>query len=216
MIEKIKKIIWNILIKLRIGGVVQLFLASGLRDDGWFESFNTKRSIDKNGDPIPWCTYPFIKFIEPRLTKDFIVFEYGSGNSTLWYSSRVKEITAVENDKEWFDTVSKKLLSNASVIYRNLDYDREYCKAVVTTGKKFHLIIIDGRDRVNCVKNSINSLYDDGVVVFDNSDLSKYSDATHFLFNLGYKKIDFWGLSPVTGHNNCTSIFYKNNNCLNI
>ena len=103
MIKKIKQVIWNILIKLKIGGAVQLFLASGLRDDGWFESFNTKRSIDKEGNPIPWCTYPFIKFIEPKLNKDFSVFEYGSGNSTIWYAQRVKEIISVENDEDWFN-----------------------------------------------------------------------------------------------------------------
>ena len=107
MIIKIKQIIWNILIKLKIGGAVQLFLASGLLEDGWFESFNTKRSINKIGNPIPWCTYSFIKFIEPRLKKDFKVFEYGSGNSTLWYAKRVAEITSVENDFGWYNSVSQ-------------------------------------------------------------------------------------------------------------
>lgn len=216
MIKKIKQVIWNILIKLKIGGVVQLFLASGLRDDGWFESFNTKRSIDKEGNPIPWCTYPFIKFIEPKLNKDFSVFEYGSGNSTIWYAQRVKEIISVENDEDWFNKVSSSLPANTEVIYCELKYDGEYCRKVTTQNKIYRIIIIDGRDRVNCVKHSINCLSDDGVIVFDNSNLSQYSEGISFLIAKGYKKIDFWGISPVTGHNNCTSIFYKHDNCLDI
>jgi len=216
MIIKIKQVIWNILIKLKIGGVVQLFLASGLREDGWFESFNTKRSIDKDGNPIPWCTYSFIKFIEPRLKEDFKVFEYGSGNSTLWYAEKVGEITAVENDFNWFNKVSTSLPANAEAIYCEVKYDGEYCRKVMMQNKEYSIIIIDGRDRVNCVKHSINCLSDDGVIVFDNSNLSQYSEANSFLISNGFKKIDFWGLSPVTGHNNCTSIFYKHNNCLDI
>lgn len=217
MKKKIKQLVWNVLIKLKIGGVTQLYLASGLRDDGWFESFNTKKSIDKDGNPIPWCTYPFIKFIEPRLKKDFKVFEYGSGNSTLWYSKRVDEITAVENDLDWYKNVSSSIPANANIIYSDLNYeDGEYSQQVTKTGKKYNIIIIDGRDRVNCIKHSINSLTDDGVIVFDNSNLAKYSEGNRFLITKGFNKIDFWGLSPVTGHNNCTSIFYKNNNCLGI
>jgi len=216
MVNKFKKLIWDILIKLKIGGVVQLLLASGLRDDGWFESFNTKKSIDKNGNPIPWCTYPFIKFIEPRLKKDFKIFEYGSGNSTLWYAKRVSEITAVENDLEWYKNVSSSMPSNAQVIYCELKYDGDYCRQVAKQNKLYNIIIIDGRDRNNCTKLCIESLTEDGVIVFDNSNLTQYTEAIEFLASIKFKRIDFWGLSPVTSHTNCTSIFYKSNNCLMI
>ncbi len=216
MISKIKNLIWKLLIKLKLGGAIQLMLTGGLLDDGWFNSFNSKQSIDKNGDPIPWCTYPFIKFIGSRLKKDFLVFEFGSGNSTLWYSDRVKNIIAVENDKEWFDIISSKLPKNAQINFKKLDYDGEYCRSALNSNFKFNIIIIDGRDRGNCIKNSINSLTENGVIIFDNSDLPQYQEGVSFLIGQGYKKIDFIGLSPVTPHNNCTSVFYKQLNCLGI
>jgi hypothetical protein len=214
MIKKIKQVIWNILIKLKIGGVIQLFLASGLREDGWFESFNTKRSIDKDGNPIPWCTYSFIKFLEPRLKKDFKVFEYGSGNSTLWYAEKVGEIMAVENDLDWFKNVSSLMPNNAKVIYCELKYDGEYCRQVTKQNKKYNIIIIDGRDRVNCVKHSINFLSENGVIILDNSNLIEYAEAINYLSNLMFRRLDFIGLSPVTAHTNYTSVFYRDNNCL--
>ena len=43
--------------------------------------------IDKNSNPLPWVTYGFIDFISERLNKSIDVFEYGSGNSTLWYAT---------------------------------------------------------------------------------------------------------------------------------
>lgn len=216
MIKSIKKIIWKILIKLRIGGPIQLMLTGGLLDDGWFNSFNTKQAIDKNSNPIPWCTYSFIKFIEPRLKKEFTVFEFGSGNSTLWYAERVELIISIENNKNWYEVISKKVHGNVTVIYQPLEYNGEYCRKALMSNKKFTIIIIDGRDRINCAKNSISALTVDGIIIFDNSNLPQYSDGINFLMSVGFKKIDFIGLSPVTPHNNCTSIFYRELNCLNI
>lgn len=214
--RKIKNIVWKILIKLKVGGAVQLMLTGGLLEDGWFNSFNTKQSVDKNNEPLPWCTYPYIKFIESRLKKDFLVFEFGSGNSTLWYSKRVKKIIAVENDNAWFKIISSKLPHNAQILLKKLDYDGEYCKTVLHCDSKFNLIIIDGRDRVNCAKKSVECLTDDGVIIFDNSDRPQYAEGISFLIKQGFKKLDFIGLAPVTPHNNYTSVFYKQLNCLGI
>jgi hypothetical protein len=216
LIRKIKNIIWKILNKINIGGPIQLMLNGALVEDGWYKSFNTKQSVDKFGKPIPWCTYPFIKFIEPRLKKDFHVFEFGGGNSTIWYAERVKNIKAVEHDKSWVEYIKKKMPSNAEIIYKQMTADGDYSKEVMKDGNKYNIIIIDGRDRNNCAKNSINGLTNDGIIVFDNSNLSIYKEAINLFFKEGFKRIDFIGMSPVTNHNNYTSIFYKDKNCLGI
>jgi hypothetical protein len=216
MIRKIKDFIWKILISLGIGGPIQLILNGALIEDGWYKSYNTKRSVDKNGNPIPWCTYPFIKFIEPRLKKNFRIFEFGAGNSTLWYAEHVEWIRAVEHDKEWINYLSTSILHNVEIIHKELSEGGDYSKEVMRGGEKYDIIIIDGRDRNNCVKNSIDYLTDKGIIIFDNSNLPIYRSSIDFLSNHGFKKIDFIGMSPVTSHNNCTSIFYKTNNCLAI
>ena len=199
-----------------IGGPIQLMLNSALKEDGWFESFTAKQSIDKDGRPIPWCTYPFIQFIEPRLKKNFDVFEFGGGNSTIWYAQRVNSIKAVEHDQGWVEYISDKMPGNAKIIYKELVADGEYSKEVLIGEEKYHIVIIDGRDRNNCAKNSINCLTDDGVIVFDNTNLPDYKESMVLFQNKGFKRIDFVGLSPVTAHTTCTSVFYKKENCLNI
>ena len=50
---------------------------------GWFSEFKTGEPVDKNFEPLPWLTYPFIDFIIERLSKEFSVFEIGNGNSAL-------------------------------------------------------------------------------------------------------------------------------------
>ncbi len=211
-----KKVIWKILNKLHIASVIQLVLKSGLKEDGWFKSYHTKQAVDFKGNPIPWCTYPFIKFIEPRLNKTLDVFEFGCGNSTLWYASKVKNITAVEHNREWFDFVSKNTPGNAEIIFKELVYGGDYSKTVLENNKRYQIVIVDGRDRVNCAKNAVDALTSDGVIVFDNSDRPQYGPAFEFLRSKGFKQLDFHGLSPVTAHNNLTSIFYRGENCLNI
>ncbi len=211
-----KQVIWNILNKLKLASIIQLFLKSGLKDDGWFKSYQTKQAVNKNGEPIPWCTYSFIKFIDTRLNKNFDVFEYGCGNSTLWFADRVNGITSVEHDSDWFKLISKKMPANAKVIYKELIYDGEYSKSVFNENKKYHIIIVDGRDRANCVKNATNALTDDGIIIFDNSQLPQYQAILNDLMKNNFRKIDFIGSTPVIAHENTTTIFYRSNNCLGV
>lgn len=216
MIRKIKNIVWDLLNIIGLGAYVQLMLLSELKDSGWFRSFKTKQSVDKDGNPLPWNAYPYIYFVEGRLKKHFDIFEYGSGNSTLWYAKRAGTVKSVENDKAWFELVSGRMPQNVKVVYQELEYNGEYSREVLKEDKRYHIIIIDGRDRVNCVKHSLNKLTEDGIIVFDNADLKDYTEGIELLKSSGFKRLDFFGMSPVTAHKNCTSIFYKQNNCLNI
>ena len=216
MVRKIKSFIWYLLNLIGLGGCVQLMLLSELKDSGWFRSFKTKQSVDKNGNPIPWNTYTYINFIENRLRKHFDIFEYGSGNSTLWYAQRAGTIKSVENDKTWFELISKKIPSNSKIVYKELEYDGEYSKEVLKDDKNYHIIIIDGRDRNNCLKNAVNKLTDDGIIVFDNSEAEEYQESISLILKQGYKRIDFLGILPIVAHSSCTTILYRNNNCLGI
>jgi hypothetical protein len=68
-----------------------------LKEIGWIESFKMKMPVDKDLKPIPWMTYPFIDFISDRLSPDMEIFEYGSGNSTLYFASKVKWVYSIEH-----------------------------------------------------------------------------------------------------------------------
>lgn len=198
-----------------MGGAVQLMLESALTQNGWFRSYHTKQSVDKNGNPIPWCTYPFIHFIEPRLHQQMDVFEFGCGNSTIWYASRVHMIRAVEHDEAWVKLVEPKLPPNANVVYRSLETG-SYQEEVKQGGAKYHIIIVDGRQRNKSALNALDSLTPDGVIIWDNSDLAHYQSGVYKLISIGFKRLDFWGISPVTAHLNCTTVFYRADNSLGI
>lgn len=214
MIRSVKNIIWGFLNAIGLGGSVQLYLGSALKQYGWFRSYAAKQSIDANGNPLPWYTYAFIFFLEPRVKSSFEVFEYGSGNSTRWYGARVKNITAVEHDTQWIQHISSKLPANSKVLARSLG--DTYIEAVNTENKKYNIIVVDGRNRVKCTAYAVNFLTEDGVLILDNSERSWYQKAKDIMEEKGFKRLDFQGMAPIVGHETCTTVFYRSGNCLGI
>lgn len=188
-----------------------------LFEKGWWKSWKTKAPIDLNNSPLPWVTYSFIDFIGDRLKKDMVMFEYGSGNSTFYYSSKVKEVHTVEHDLEWFKKLEKAMPINVKIKYTHLEYGGEYSKSSLNSGLKYDIVIVDGRDRVNCMINSLNAVRNDGVIILDDSERITYSKGIKELYKSGYKSLDFWGVSPgFISYNKCTSIYYKSKNVLEI
>lgn len=187
-----------------------------LAEIGWFRAFETKSAIDENGNPIPWVTYSFIDFIKDRLSSSHSVFEFGSGNSTLFYAKYSGKVVSVEHDKEWYQKIVSSKPANSEMILETLEPNGEYCRKPLRLEQKFDIIIVDGRDRVNCCKQSIEALSESGVVVLDDSERQEYTEAIAFFISNGYKHLPFSGISPGLFYKKSTSVFYRANNCLGL
>jgi hypothetical protein len=188
-----------------------------LKDMGWLNSFEKGSPVGKHNDPLPWVTYPFIDFIAGRLKKNMDIFEFGSGNSTLYYAYKVGSITTVEHDKEWYQKMeSIGFPANVHGIYQELKNDGKYSNTASLDGKKYDIIIVDGRDRVNCVKNALVALKNHGIIILDDSEREEYKSVFSFMEMNEFKKIDFWGVAPGLSYKKNTTIFYRVNNCLGI
>jgi precorrin-6B methylase 2 len=161
-------------------------------------------------------SYSFIDFIKERINKTQHIFEYGSGSSTIFYAERAGSVTSVEHDKGWFDKVKNTSPANAEMIFCQLEKDGEYAKKATLLEKKFDVIIVDGRDRVNCCKYSVDALSENGVLVLDDSEREVYHPARVLLKAQGFKEISFSGISPGLFYEKATSVFYKQDNCLGI
>jgi hypothetical protein len=187
-----------------------------LKSSGWLKSFREKSAIDFDGNPIPWMTYSFISFLDNKINRDMKIFEYGCGNSTLWWAKRAQSVISCEHDKEWFEKYKLKIPSNVILHNIDLEYGGKYSLKIRDYQAEFDIIVIDGRDRVNCVLNSLAALKSDGVIIWDNSERNEYQKGFIFLEDNKYKRLDFFGIGPINSYPWCTSIFYKNINCLGI
>jgi hypothetical protein len=189
---------------------------SYLQKVGWFNSFFSQLPLDRQGKALPWYTYSAIAFLEDKVRKNMFVFEYGSGTSTIWWSDHATKVVSCEHDKKWYQKLKPIVAVNVDYIFFDLIPGGNYSRAVKQYNDEFDIVVIDGRDRVNCVKDSLYSLKHDGVIVWDNSDRKEYKEGYTYLLANGFKRLDFWGLGPMNAHGWCTSVFYRPNNCFGI
>ena len=212
--ENNKQIIWKITRKLGLGWlIISFYPKSILVQDGWFASYRKDIPIDSSGNIIPWLTYPFIHFITPRLKRDFSLFEFGCGYSTIWYCSKVKNVISVENNSKWASKIFKLLPENGKIIINEKPED--YVNSI-DDFEKFDVIVVDGISRNECYIKAIDHLYEDGVIIADNSDREEFKVSWPIFQSRGFKEVSFCGLAPSHFVKSQTSVLYRNNNCLGI
>lgn len=167
--------------------------------------------MDADGAPIPWITYPAIRFLAGRVRPDYKVFEFGAGLSTLWWAERVSEVVSVEHDPRWHQIVSNRAPSNVRLLLADGD---EYVRSA--SGGTYDIVVNDGVRRPDCARHAIGSLAEGGVMVWDNTDEVADRTGHDFMDASGFRRIDFWGLAPLMVAESCTTIFYRPENCLGI
>jgi len=212
----IKAPVMALLKMLDLYSLFMLRQAGPLREDGWFRSFREKTPVDADGNALPWITYPAIAFLAGRLHGGMSVFEYGCGASTLWWAQRVKDVTSVEHEREWYEKVVSRAPANVIMTHVPLDYGGAYAAKIAEHAQRFDIVVLDGRDRVACARNSLGSLKEDGVIIWDNSDREEYAEGFRFLHDQGFRKIEFVGYAPACIDRTETAIFYRSENCLGI
>ena len=172
---------------------------------GWSRSFLNGRPFDGQGIPIPWYTFPAIEFLNSLDLSKSRVFEYGCGNSSIFWAERACEVVAVENDLEWL-----KIMRNMKVLGLTVmeALDRQmYINAPAIAGGNFDVVIIDGRFRRSCAEIACKVIKKEGIIIFDNADW--YPDACNDLRQQGWFQIDFSGLGPINSYAWTTAVFLR-------
>ena len=130
-------------------------------------------------DPGPWITYSAIRWLQTFLHPRMRVFEWGAGQSTVWFAQRVHSIITVEDDPSWFrqvmDQIGEAGVLNAQVNLiqpsEDLGWDL-YAGAIDGYEIPFDLIYIDGhlKSRLFCAGHAIRAAGENTVILLDNSD----------------------------------------------
>ncbi|MEO2009260.1 MAG: hypothetical protein ABGX22_11340, partial [Pirellulaceae bacterium] len=176
----------------------------------------TGKPCDLDGHSIPWMNYSIVRILKERLTDDLNVFEFGSGASTLFFSSRVAKIVSCEHDEKWYLTVRSSAPQNVSIVFEQERVDGRYCRVIKTRQGDFDLVVVDGRDRPNCVIQSKDKLTQKGVLLLDDSHREGYQSSIDFMHENGYRSLTLEGLKPLMKRVHSTTIFYRDGNCLGL
>ena len=209
------------------------FLYSTYFKSGYFKSALLNKPCDKNGNPLPLLTYPLIEYIYDLDLSRAKMLEFGGGNSTFFFASRVSQIYSVEPNfnriNSWFSSLEKEILkskNNENIKLFGVDVPEKYkyypdwvklvnerTKEVVDkildeTKDTFDIVLIDGWgfQRKWIATYIASALSEGGLIIVDNT--YHCPECAHSLRELGFMQINFKGHAPST-HRDCTSIFFK-------
>lgn len=183
---------------LRVCGIL-------LKKKGFYRSLREGTPVDRHGAPLPWLTYPALDHLSRLDFSKARVLEYGSGQSTLWWSARAAAVLAVEGREVWAERLRVLVPVNTTVL-GPLDGD-EYVLSPLASGQLFEVIVIDGWYRRECATAALPFLAPGGLLILDNSDW--HVDIAAWLREQGLMQFDFHGFGPLNPYTWCTSLFIR-------
>lgn len=192
----------------------------------WMKYKYFYRGKDFISAELPWMNFDVCEWLRSYLTSDMILFEWGSGGSTLFYSKLVNYVISIEYDREYYDFVLKQLQGKENVElllvpaqktgkYKSFSpitlgsYFDNYVKAIDKyPDGYFDVIVVDGRQRNECFKRALKKVKPEGIIVFDNFEREIYQKSQHYP---GIKHLMIEGLVPFNYVTGTTAIFYFDN-----
>ena len=188
------------------------FIEMWEKDFGIARTIDEKVSIDRDGNPIPWYTYPAIEYLSQFDYQNKKVFEFGVGNSSLFWANRAMKVVSVEDNLKWFEKWQNELKHpHLSVIWR--DEGEIYENAILETDEMQDVIIIDGKRRFQCAQSALKRLNKGGIIILDDSDRIntslEYKKAVDILKSANLLQVDFYGFCPINNYTKTTSVFFN-------
>ena len=127
------------------------------------------------------CAVPFVTSEARSFLSEFVqknpkakILEFGSGQSTGWFSRNGAQVTSVEHVAKWHKKV-QWMLRGQSVDLRCLPLPYHgACEEF--PDNHFDLVLVDGRGRVECVRAAVRVLKPGGCLMLDNSERSEYQE----------------------------------------
>ena len=197
-----------------IRGLIRTLEQGYLHEVGWLRSILEEKPIDRHGSAVPWFSYPFFYFLDERLRKGLSVFEYGSGQSTFYYAQKGIRVSSVEHNAAWLPEVPAAYRDKVQVHF--IEDIAQYAKSILEFKARFDIVVVDGIERVACLRESLAALHEHGVLVLDDSQRSEYEEGIRYLRAQGFKVLHFWGMKPMGYDLTSTTLFYRETNCLGV
>ena len=188
------------------------FIEMWEKDFAISRTIDEKVCVDRDGHPIPWYTYPAIEYLAQFDYGAKKIFEFGCGNSSLFWAARAAEVVSIEDNPNWFEKWQREF-SAANLDVRWRDEGEIYENSIFEDSQKYDVIIVDGKRRAQCAAAAVKALAPGGMIILDDSDRintsEEYIQAVAALKNADLLQVDFYGFCPMNNYTKTTSIFFS-------
>lgn len=132
----------------------------------------------------PWLTTQAVIFLDQLLKSlpQSHMLEFGSGNSTLWFAQRAYRLISIDHDIRWH-TVVKEQCQQFSNVDLRLIPGTYYTICATFPDNYFDIILVDGKDRVRCIQESLRILKPGGIIMLDDAERTRYAPVFELLKN---------------------------------
>lgn len=190
----------------------QQFIEMWRKDFAIERSMNEKVCVDRDGNPIPWYTYPAIEYLSQFDYHDKKIFEFGTGYSSMYWAKRAKKVISIEDKFEWFEKFKSEFRADNWQM-RYCDEKAGYENMIFADNEKYDVIVVDGKRRAECAACAVKCLADGGMIILDDSDrinhCKEYVEAVKNLREANLLQVDFYGFCPMNNYTKATSIFFS-------
>lgn len=121
----------------------------------------------------PWWTPDAVEFVDSILTPESRVLEFGCGGSTVWLAARAAHVISVDNSEKWIEKI-RPLCPYVDLRLMTRPYFH-VCNGF--DDETFDLVIVDGRDRVECFLAAVRLVKPGGWIMLDDASRERYREA---------------------------------------
>ena len=175
---------------------------------GHFRSSFARAAVDRQGEPIPWYTYPCIEFLNHRDFSNASVLEFGGGQSTIWWGRRAKRVLCLEDNAEWLGGLRQRVSPAVELRQASMASPQACVDSIneAVQDQRFDVVVIDGLWRDHLISIAARVVSDTGIIICDNSE--GYGFQQRFS-GYDFMRVDFYGYVPGLVQPHCTSIYFK-------
>jgi hypothetical protein len=135
----------------------------------------------------PWLSADAIGFLACWLRTADCALEFGSGRSTIWFASRIRQLISVEHDAGWYSSVAASLRAanlsqKVTLLHRSEkatgSRDSPYLEVLSAVDEhSLDFCLVDGVSRDLCALRAIPRIKRGGLLIIDNANWYLPSDS---------------------------------------
>lgn len=173
-------------------------------ETGHFRSASIDACVDRQGNPLPWYTYPTIEYLKQLDFSGKDIFEYGAGNSTLFWAGVGRSVLSIEDNPGWYEKVKHGIEGRPNCEIKLITDKTAYIQEI-SRHSGFDVIVVDGSYRLECAGQAVANLRPGGMIILDNAD--RFIKSSQYFRDAGLIEVDMIGFGPLVAVTWCTSLF---------
>lgn len=106
----------------------------------------------------PWYTLPALQWLKKQDVKQWDVFEYGAGYSTIWWRLNCRRLSSVDTVPQWGKAMGAWVAQSMGAFVSQITFDEI----------KYDCVVVDGEWREECVEFARDFVKPGGFMIVDN------------------------------------------------